>query len=430
MQYYFVLGTNPTLSIAELAAIFGSQKPILINKNIFIINVLEKLNAHELINKLGGVIKIGEIITRVNNPAQACLLPAVIKILNPQKNKFKFGISFYGRESFNGRFLAMGIKKYWRDKKISSRWVTSKEKTLSSVVVGQNKLTGPGIEITLIDAENKILIGRTLAVQPYKELSKRDYGRPARDDRSGMLPPKLAQIMINLALSPSSLLPSPYACPERSRRKGEGPRVRLGSRDEVILDPFCGSGTILTEALLMGYKNIIGADISQKAIAGTNKNITWIKSQFPISRPGADQPRAGKFRVFIADARKISQHVEPKSIDAIITEPYLGPQRGRYDIDKTIKELERLYSASLAEFKKVLKPNGRVVMAWPVFHARPKLKKITPEVGGFKIINPLPPAWQKNPIIELTSRQTIIYGRPGQKVWREIVILKKALPIK
>ena len=200
MQYYFVLGTNPTLSAAELAAIFGSQKPILINKNIVIIDILEKINACELINKLGGIIKIGEIITSVKNPAQADLLPAAIKILNPQKGKFKFGISYYGRKFFNGHELAMGIKKHLRDKKISCRWVTSKEKTLSSVVVGQNKLTGPGLEIALIEAKNKILIGRTLAVQPYKELSKRDYGRPARDDRSGMLPPKLAQIMINLAM--------------------------------------------------------------------------------------------------------------------------------------------------------------------------------------------------------------------------------------
>ena len=45
----------------------------------------------------------------------------------------------------------------------------------------------------------KGFLGQTLVVQPFKVLSKRDFGRPARDDHSGMLPPKLAQIMINLA---------------------------------------------------------------------------------------------------------------------------------------------------------------------------------------------------------------------------------------
>lgn len=51
---------------------------------------------------------------------------------------------------------------------------------------------------------------------------------------------------------------------------------------DVILDPFCGSGTILTEAMLINYKNLIGADISPKAINDTKKNIEWIIRNYEL----------------------------------------------------------------------------------------------------------------------------------------------------
>ena len=87
-------------------------------------------------------------------------------------------------------------------------------------------------------------LAQTEAVQPFEQFSARDFGRPGRDDLSGMLPPKLAIIMINLAQTPLN---------------------------SILLDPFCGSGTILSEAVLLGYTNLIGTDISEKAIADSKK---------------------------------------------------------------------------------------------------------------------------------------------------------------
>src|SRR5205823_3602162 len=96
------------------------------------------------------------------------------------------------------------------------------------------------------------------AVQPFEQFSARDFGRPGRDDLSGMLPPKLAIIMINLAANDTI---------------------------SVLLDPFCGSGTILSEALLLGYKNLIGSDISEKAVADTKTNLDWIANKFRRDLP-------------------------------------------------------------------------------------------------------------------------------------------------
>lgn len=400
MTYFFVLGSNPTLSIAELLAVFHKAKeaklPIgsLASKKIFILATAREINAAQLIKKLGGIIKIGKVTAIVNK--EEGILPEIIKLLKPREGKFKFGLSYYGQQKFNIQKLAMAMKKFLREKEISCRWVTSREKTLSSVVVEQNKLINQGIEIALIENSKKILIGQTLAVQPFKELSFRDYGRPARDDYAGMLPPKLAQIMINLSQTKSS---------------------------DTILDPFCGSGTILTEAMLMGYHHLIGSDISAKAINDTKKNIAWIKTKFQISLSA--QAGNFKFQLHHKDVAGLSRFISSKSIDAIITEPYLGPARGKFNINRTIKELEQLYSQSLTEFRKILKPNRRIVMIWPVFN---KANRLSLNLNGFKIINPLPKLLQKNKFIKLTNRNTIIYGRPGQKVWREIVVLTKSQP--
>lgn len=210
-----------------------------------------------------------------------------------------------------------------------------------------------------------------------------------------MIPPKLAQIMLNLS--------------EKINEKS------------IILDPFCGSGTILMEAALMGVKNLIGADILKKAVAGTEKNFQWFKDNYKLL--------IINYKLFEISANDISKKIALNYIDAIVTEPYLGPQRGRIDPVKTKIELEKLYSSALAEFKKILKPDGRIVMIFPVRTEgeRPDWHFLNPNLDGWQIINPLPENLQQT--LHAARRGTIVYGRPGQKVWREIVILKKSKSI-
>ena len=393
MKYFFILGNNPALSIAEISAVFSlgdNPKAELLGQEIFILETENSFNPAELIKKLGGIIKIGVISNEFNFDNQKIIAEAEKLIATDYQGKIKFGISHYGNKQLNLKIIGMEIKKCLKEKNISVRWVVSREKVLSSVVVEQNKLISQGAEIILIQKDNHVLMGKTLAVQPFKELSFRDFGRPARDDFSGMLPPKLAQIMINLSGA---------------------------KNDDVILDPFCGSGTILTEAMLMGYKNLIGSDISPKAIEDTKKNVEWIKNKFNIQH--------STFNIQIKDATTLSNNLKQNSIDAIITEPFLGPQRGKKNIGEIIAELEKLYSDSLTEFRKILKPKGRIVMIWPVFHVSQSTHSIRPNINGFKIINPIPENLRQSKKIILTDRNTIIYGREQQKVWREIVILEK-----
>ncbi len=395
MKYFFIIGNNQALSIAELNAVLILNKPQLIAPDLLIADIEEEFLAETLIQKLGGTIKIGLMQDILSTNNEQVLIDSLINIsISKQKKckegKFNFGFSVYGDASFNKKNIGIKIKNAFKSIGQSSRFVISKEKSLSSVVITQNKMISRGIELIGFKKDKKIYIGETLAVQPFKDLSRRDFGRPARDDLSGMLPPKLAMIMINLA--------------------------QLQNRDDIIVDPFCGSGTVLNESALMGYTTLFGSDISKKAIDDSYKNFSWLKDLYNLE--------GIRIKLAVRNVLALSKFVKNESASAIITEPFLGPQRGQIDFKNVISELETLYSGAIIEFKKVLKSGGKVVMVWPNFYGQ---RKISPKHEGFKILNLLPEDLKKNPILthSLSSRGNPIYSRSGQKVFREIVILEK-----
>jgi tRNA G10 N-methylase Trm11 len=249
-------------------------------------------------------------------------------------------------------------------------------------------------------------------VQDYLYYQKIDMKRPVKDLVSGMLPPKLAQVMINLG---------------RSSEK-------LG----VLSDPFCGSGTILQQALLLGYKKVFGSDKSEKAIKDSQINLDWIKEEFDLD---------GEFELNNLEVQVLSNWID--GVDSIVCEPYLGPglkkKISKLEAINSIKELEKLYLDSLKEIKKVLKKEGRVVFLFPVMFIDNKefsfdlikeaekrnnndkfifcnVDRIIEKTGFKKVIF----SEIKNSKLDnyLLKRNSLIYGRENQKVLREIVVLE------
>ena len=395
MKYFFILGNNPTLSLTEIASVLNLKpnQVLFLSEDSLVVDVADSFDAEKLINKLGGTIKIADCKSQIADLTAEKIIE--LFELNNGHQKINFGFSYYGAGKFDEKSLAMELKRKLKEDGVNSRWVTSKEKQLSSVVVEQNKLTSDkGVEIIIIKNRDNYYIGKTLVVQPFKELSKRDYGRPSRDDYSGMLPPKLAKIMINLAS-------------DNIKHK--------------LLDPFCGSGTVLTESLLMGYKNITGADKSAKAVDDTKKNVSWLRENYQL--PNAN------VNIMQWDVRNLSQKIKQNSIDVIVAEAYLGPSRmkeNEKELRFVVRELESLYEQAFKQFAKILRTKGRVVIVLPVF----KFSQATVFLSSkyinddFNIINPLKD-FPKNSVFKLTNRSTIVYGRPSQKIWREIFILEK-----
>lgn len=392
MEYIFILGSHPAWSVAEIAAVLGTNdlswpnERILLKKN-------SDLNAPQLINNLGGILKIALVEKKLAaNTSFLDIAKISSRIIAEKANrgegKLVFGLSDQG---VGGRFQAekigLQVKKELKQLNISSRLVTSKEQELSTVIVGQNKLLSKGAELIYYRENDQIIIARTLAIQDYKDLSRRDYGRPSRDDHSGMLPPKLAQIMLNIA--------------------------RPEDNNDLILDPFCGSGTIITEAMLMGYPNLMGTDLSEKAVNDSRVNAEWIRDLYQLDiRP--------KFH--IKNASRLAQFIKPATVGTIVAEPYLGPQRGLTNIDSVLRELEELYAHSLNAFYQIMKPGARAVMVWPVFFGKHYLEL---NLDKWQLINPLPASLENLQQYKLSPRRTLLYSRAGQKVWRELIVLEK-----
>lgn len=406
LNYFFIWGNYPALSLAEvLTTLKRWHIPAQVIDASVEAGVIEthQYLPEVFIHQLGGTIKMGRIIgTFEKKMFEGDVLGTIL--MEKRAKKILFGLSQYRLHNFSVLFseqeflyLGKSIKKYIREHGYTVRWVTSKTQNLSAVVVKKNKLIEKGGEFALLHAKEHITVGTTTAVQPFEAYSTRDYGRVSVDPKRGMLPLKLAHIMLNLS--------------------------ETNSR-EIILDPFCGSGTILQEALVMGWSHVVGSDTSKKAIHDTNQNMTWIKRRYGL--------RSSVVRLFHADARNLSHHLRGSYIASIVTEPYLGPalstRIGKNRVQKIKDELEALYLLAFIDFTKYLRKGGRVVIVFPVFivsKARGGLifinlfKKL--EEQGFKLLRPLHKECVHYKLGGLTPRGTFIYGRPHQKVWREIV---------
>jgi len=133
---------------------------------------------------------------------------------------------------------------------------------------------------------------------------------------SAAMPPKIARCMVNLA------------------------RPKAG---DLVLDPFCGTGSFLVEASLIGCR-IIGSDIKRRMIEGSAQNL----STCGVKPEG----------LLIADAR-----VPPfpsNSIDCIVTDPPYGTSTTTLGM-KTSEVFESFLSAS----RDLLRRGGRICLAAP-----------------------------------------------------------------
>lgn len=393
MHYFFILGNHPRLSLAELICALKSRD-YQTEDGFAVFEIVESaeekiLNPLRIQNLLGGTVKVGQVVKKTNFGCLADDAGEIIKNQLNVKQKIYFGLSTYNCH-FDVKKTALIIKQRLKEQGIASRWVQSRDLALSSVIVKTNKLlTQRGLEAVILKFKNDLMLGATRAVQPFDEFSNRDYGRPARDIRSGMLPPKIARVMINLSQT---------------------------DKNGAILDPFCGSGTILQEAILLGYEQVKGSDISQKAIEDASDNLQW------LSRSSA-KVLSCLPSLTVADARHLSQKFESESIDAIVTEPYLGPpdlgSESPQKIKEIIDELSGLYLDSFREFSKILKPGGRIVIIFPVIkgqklHILDQIKR-----SGFM------PDCRFSNLYDDLERQSFLYGRPDQTVKREIFAFKR-----
>ncbi|MFH0907608.1 MAG: methyltransferase domain-containing protein [bacterium] len=128
--------------------------------------------------------------------------------------------------------------------------------------------------------------------------------------------------------------------------------ARLAGRveNEIVWDPFCGSGLELIEsALLGGVKKIVGTDLSPEAIAVAKANVAAAKLKAVAST------------FAVRDFRNYAgiEGLGPGTVTLVITNPPMG-RRLR------IPNMKGLFADFLAVAAEALKPGGRLVFPNPL----------------------------------------------------------------
>lgn len=403
MKLGLIFGRIPEMSYCECLSVAKRQGASLFSVRIFPQGVIwegDEKDAKHIFHSLGGSIKLFQIISSVS--ISLSVVSSVEKIFTPEfvlfhlssKKKPRFGMSAY---SLNNKGVQQkiitDIKKFGvklRKSIPKSRFVIDRHETLSSVSVQKQGLLSHGAEFLIFFDEKHVMIGKTIEVQAFEALGERDVGRPFRDLKSGILPPKLARVLINLSEIPFQ---------------------------KIMLDPFCGSGTILQEGLILGYRNMIGSDQNPSAISRTQKNIAWLLSAFPhLPFP----------KLIVSSLQKLSEKIPARSVDAIVTEPYLGPsiRTPRQRLPDLLANMTSLYDAIIRSASVLLKKNGALSIIVPFYIFKNKKFRL-PIFRRFfhsQFLITLPDI--SNKYFHLSERRTLDYQRPGQWVGREIISAK------
>ena len=375
MNFLLVLGREPNLSLAELEAIFSSKCVKPLGKQLAIVNA-----DHIPLNRLGGTIKA------------ACIIDGSVQdyLFNLPIGKITLGISDYSPHANPRKTWELALK-YKNLLKRHGRNVrllpNNNSAVLSSATAHHNQLGEKLNHIELIKYGE--YIASSIGAQNITSYAKRDQARPARDAFVGMLPPKLAQIIINLATT--------------------------GAKTGVVLDPFCGTGVTLQEASLMNY-SAYGTDLSEKMIQYSQKNLDWIAKQSSDTQ----KQSISALRLETGDA---TSHQWQNPIDFVASETYLGHPLSSIPPEVKFRELQseakNLLTAFLKNIGKQLKPGTQLALAIPAWKRHD---------GGYQGVN----------ILDETDRlgynvvkyryahsDNLLYYREGQIVARQIIVLRK-----
>lgn len=395
-----ILGRQPELGLAEIKAVYNTA-PELISRSIARLDISSD-KALAQANRLGSIVKIIEciqddFIVSKNGIASLCN-----KLFTSTEGKLTIGISYYANKAT--KRSATNLAEVFRDQLKQSgrsvRLVPITDATLSTATILHNGLAHQNpkkLELNFIQPmgiesgnnSKQLIVGRTIFVQDIDAYTIRDRRRPRRDARNGMLPPKLAQTMVNLAISASN----------------------TSDLTEVnLLDPFCGTGVVLQEAALMGA-DVYGTDLNPDMVDNTKVNLAWLKKTHHLSfNPN----------LAIGDATAFDweEWAKPSQINVVATETYLGrpytTTPSATELKYNITACNVIISKFLLNISKQLPKGAGLCIGVPVWFVRDHINHLPciKDIAHFGFTNQ-------------TIGANLIYHRQGQLVGRELLVLQK-----
>ena len=390
MKYIAELGRLEKLSLAELESRFTKVAPVATGVK-FKLATFESARPPRL-EKLGGTQKIGVKIEGGEN--------GVLEFLSSlPEGKITLGVSDFrhGANARKSQGEALKLKKILQRRGRSVRVLENKAAVLSTATSHHNQLAEKKnhVEIMLTEAGAFNLIG----VQNISEYVRRDRVRPARDAKVGMLPPKLAQMLLSLA----------------GKLK----------QDARILDPFCGTGVVLQEARLQGFK-AIGTDLSPRMIEYSERNLEWLTER--LEERGV-KIRGDEILLHDGDAmtanwlKLLKDAGQAEKIDAVVAEAFLGTPMTQIPTEMQLKEEKQVCSGILTKFLKNL--DEQIAPKTPVVIAIPAWRRENGEFERLKILDEATELGYNVVKFNNLGQEDLLYYREGQIVAREIIVLRK-----
>lgn len=370
--------------MAELERTYGSQAVKWFSNESAAINT-----ATFDFERLGGSLKAGKVIMQLNGnwrDASDAIIEHYIKGWATTHHKITLGISAYGFKATNRDIQKTGImlKQHLKKAGPSLRLIPNAFPALNTATSHHNKLgLSPNkVELLVVRAGNgAIMVAESIGAQNITSFATRDQARPHTDAFVGMLPPKLARLMINLS----------------------------GVSGGTLLDPFCGTGVVLQEALLDGL-TVTGTDLSDKMVEYTTKNLEWFASK--------RQPSGAVGRIYQADA--MTGQWQPP-ISAVVSEVYLGqPFSAPPRPEKLVQvrgNCNHIITAFLNNIHAQLKPGTPLCLAVPAW--RNKSGTFT----HLPLINDLAALGYQQVVFKNVQPSDLLYYRETQVVARELLVI-------
>jgi len=387
----FIFGRQPAIGRAELESLLGADRLAPLGSMAAVSDVHPSQIGFA---RLGSSVKMAEFLGTVNGPIVS-LHNALEKLVLQRaqdiaEGKIQLGISAYGIKTSPKQLLAIGLnlKKTLRNAGYSVRLTPNQENELSSAQVLHNHLAGErGMELILVQSGTSIAVGRTVAVQDITAYARRDQDRPKRDAFVGMLPPKLAQTIINLATGQAK-----------------------PTSDFVVLDPFCGTGVLLQEALLMGF-GAYGTDLEPRMIDYSGVNLAWLNETHgtTVTPP-----------LEVGDATNFTWS-EPFS--TVACEAYLGHPLANWPRPEKLKQIIGTCNTIIEKFMVNIAdqmPSGtRLCLAVPAW------KSPEGKIHHLPLLDHLEKIGYNRVSFRHSSEQELVYYRPDQIVARELLVITR-----
>lgn len=368
MKYAFLLGGSKDIAIQELISMGVTNTR---ESGTFLFGDIDA-DIPALQDRLGGTVKISIIRAEED---ESSFFSSLLTLLeqSSQGKKVHMMCNVYGKP--DTEVLSWVLPELKKQSSVPIRYLNQQYKNVASVLFLKRQHEKQTTEWNCIFDGKKVYITQTLAAQNVDAYSMRDVARPYRDMKNGVMPPKLCQMLLNIA------------------------------GGDTVWDPFCGNGTLVAEGVLQG-KMMYGSDIVDRLVESTEQNLQWLESvyadEFPLKQPL-------QYACFTHDVREPSE----LKVDTVCSEGFLGTPMKKFALKKDLLQtdayLTELYGAAFSRFAQ--RGITRIVICLPWYTMRHALGRMDATHQAIE---------------ELGYRCTwsSLYGK-HQRVKREVCIFEK-----